>query len=194
MTRHLFTDAILETDRLRIRPYKLEDVNDLHRAVSGPTFYDYIPGETTPSLMEVENIIKWSISCCQKNTIEKIYKFNLGITLKETQEFIGFCGLGPYDLDPKQIELYYGISEKFTGQGLATEAARAVLQFGFDELQLDEIVTTVHPQNLASRRILEKVGFHYKLTLKNLTENDRAFEGYDYYAITKKSFKQLLKL
>lgn len=189
MTSHLFVDAILETDRLLIRPYKLDDVNQLHHAVSSQNFYKYIPGETIPSLSEIDNIIKWSISCCQKNTVEKIYKFNLGITLKDTQELIGYCGLGPYDLDQTLIELYYGISEEFTGQGLGSEAAHAVVQFGFAQLQLNEIVTTVHPHNLASVKILEKIGFQYKFTLNNLSEDDKAFEGYDYYAITRSAIK-----
>ncbi|MGO0059510.1 GNAT family N-acetyltransferase [Brevibacillus fluminis] len=178
---HLFRDARLETERLIIRPYKPEDARELWAAVSSPDFYAFIPGECTPTLEEIENVIKWSVSCCERNTKEKIVKFNLAIIEKETKQVIGYCGLGPYDVDPAQTELYYGIAESRSGQGIATEAARALVNFGFEVLELEEIVTTVHPENRASVRILEKVGFRYVDKLCNLPKELMEFDGYDYY-------------
>ncbi|MGE6257984.1 GNAT family N-acetyltransferase [Heyndrickxia sporothermodurans] len=178
----LFKNLSIETERLIIRPYQLEDTQDLFNAISDPHFYDYIP-ESPPSIKEVEDIIKWSMDCNNKNTIEKIYKLNLGIIFKETDCFIGFCGLGPYDLNPAKIEIYYGLNKDFRGKGLATEAAKALLDFGFSNLKLDEIVTTVFPQNVPSVRVLEKIGMTKQYSITNPPKGHNDFKGMDYYTI-----------
>jgi [ribosomal protein S5]-alanine N-acetyltransferase len=183
----LFTNLQIETERLFIRPYQLEDLHELFEAVSDPDFYTYIP-EGLPSLEEIEGIIKWSIDCNQKNSIEKLYKLNLVVIHKEFGKVIGFCGLGPYDLDASKVETYYGISKVFRGTGIATEAAKEVLRFGFDVLQLKEIVTTVFPENQASIHVLNKIGMKYRYTLKGLSAEYKDFEGYDYYTITREAY------
>lgn len=180
----IFQNLLIETDRLNIRPYKLDDTKDLYITVSDPHFYDFIP-ETPPSIKEVEEIIRWSIDCNNKNTLEKIYKLNLGIVYKEENRFIGFCGLGPCDLNPSKIEIYYGLNKDLRGKGLATEAAKALLKFGFCTLKLDEIVTTVFPQNVPSVRILEKIGMVKQYSITSPPKEHKDFQGMDYYTISK---------
>ncbi|KEK19267.1 hypothetical protein BAMA_23080 [Bacillus manliponensis] len=184
----MFTQLQLETERCIIRPYKEEDLYELFQVVSDANFYDYIP-EVAPSLQEVEGIIKWSIQCNQKNRLDKIYKLNLAIVHKELGKVIGFCGLGPYDIDASKVEVYYGVGKEFRGRGIATEATRAVLQYGFKTLKLDEIVTTVFPENRSSVAILHKLGMKYQYTLQNLSDEYKEFEGYDYYTLTGKEYK-----
>lgn len=184
----LFTQLRLETERCIIRPYREEDLHDLFHVVSDTNFYEYIP-ETTPSLQEVEGIIKWSIDCNRKNTMDKIYKLNLAVVHKEIGKVIGYCGLGPYDVDTSKVEIYYGIAKGFRGVGIATEAACAVLQYGFEVLQLDEIVTTVSPENHSSVAILHKLGMKYRYALKSLPKEHKEFEGYDYYSLSRKEYE-----
>ncbi len=179
-----FKSLLIETERLIIRPYQLEDTKDLFNTISEPNFYDYIP-ETPPTIKEVEEIIQWSMDCNNKNTLEKIYKLNLGIILKESNCFIGFCGLGPYDLDSTKIEIYYGLNIDFRGRGLTTEAAKVLVNFGFHTLRLDEIVTTVFPQNVPSVRILEKIGMTKQYSIISPPKEHIDFKGMDYYTITR---------
>jgi len=61
----IFKNLLIETERLIIRPYQLEDTKDLFNIISEPNFYDYIP-ETPPSLKEVGEIIQWSMDCNNK--------------------------------------------------------------------------------------------------------------------------------
>jgi RimJ/RimL family protein N-acetyltransferase len=72
--------------------------------------------------------------------------------------FLGWCGLFPLE-DSGLIELDYRYARTSWGQGIATEAGRAVLRHGFATLGLDPIVAVAHPDNLASRRVLAKLGF-----------------------------------
>lgn len=77
--------------------------------------------------------------------------------LKQTRSIIGFCGL-KYLPDLDAVDVGYRFLPEYWGQGLATEACTASLDFGFNTLHLDEILGLVLPRNVASIRVLEKVG------------------------------------
>ena len=79
--------------------------------------------------------------------------------LKQTQTIIGFCGL-KYLPDLDAVDVGYRLLPQYWGRGLATEACRASLTFGFATLQLDQIIGLVLPDNAASIRVLEKAGMH----------------------------------
>ena len=83
------------------------------------------------------------------------------VFLKESGEFIGTCGLEPYELNGPEVELGYRLCLKYWGQGYAAEAAVGVLRYGFSDLNLQKIIAFAVPQNRASLRILEKLGFRY---------------------------------
>ncbi len=72
---------------------------------------------------------------------------------------LGWCGLFPLE-ESGLIELGYRYVRAAWGRGIATEAAGAVLEHGFKALRLDPIVAVAHPDNLASLRVLDKLGFH----------------------------------
>jgi RimJ/RimL family protein N-acetyltransferase len=74
--------------------------------------------------------------------------------------FLGWCGIFPLE-DSGLIELGYRYRRAGWGRGIATDAARAVLAHGFGVLRLDPIVAVAHPDNLASRRVLGKLGFQH---------------------------------
>jgi RimJ/RimL family protein N-acetyltransferase len=81
--------------------------------------------------------------------------------LREERAFIGFIGLSIPDFDAPFtpcVEIGWRVAAQHWNQGLATEGAQAVLAQGFDSLHLDEIVSFTVPANLASRRVMEKIG------------------------------------
>lgn len=98
-----------------------------------------------------------------------------------TRTLVGFCGLQYLD-NTAEIEVGYRLARRFWGTGLATEAASASLNYGFDELGLDRIVAVVHPDNVASQRVVEKIGLLYV--------KDSRFYNADlrYYAITREQY------
>jgi ribosomal-protein-alanine N-acetyltransferase len=83
------------------------------------------------------------------------------IFLLNTGEHIGCCGLRPYDLAQDIYEIGVHIRSQQWGQGYATEAARGVIKFTFEELKAKALFAGHNPQNKASRGLLEKLGFHY---------------------------------
>ncbi|MDY7004547.1 MAG: GNAT family N-acetyltransferase [Cyanobacteriota bacterium] len=80
---------------------------------------------------------------------------------KIDNKMIGRCGLCFLDNTP-EIELGYLLNPAYWYQGLATEASKASLKYGFEELKLEKIVAVAQPENIPSRRVMEKVGMKYK--------------------------------
>ncbi|MFE8702276.1 GNAT family N-acetyltransferase [Cytobacillus sp. FJAT-54145] len=179
----MFVNAKIETDRLIIRPYIDEDAEPIFQMLQVPDHYKYIPDELPTSIQQVMRLIQWSKECNEKNTPEKIYKFNLAVLLKETGQFVGVCGLGPCDVKEGEIELYYEITREFQGKGFAKEAAQAIFEYGINRIGLKRIVTTVHPDNLASRAIIEGLGMEYVKDLDGLTGDLEEHNGYRFYQI-----------
>ncbi|MFE3576256.1 GNAT family N-acetyltransferase [Lysinibacillus sp. NPDC059133] len=178
----MFLNLHIETERLVIRPYALTDLDELYTVVSEPNFYQFIP-EDVPSRDDVQRVIEWSIQCNQKNTPTKIYKLNLAIVDRVSQKLIGYCGLGPDDIKETEVEIYYGISEVYRGQGISYEAAQALLSYAFHKIGLYKVIAVVHPENVASLRIVDKLGMSYKYTYNHLKSELKDFEGLHHYAI-----------
>ena len=74
---------------------------------------------------------------------------------------VGACGLRPRRVEERVPELGYHLRPEFWGQGLAVEAARAAIEFGFGRLGAKAIFAGHHPENAASRRVLLKLGFYF---------------------------------
>lgn len=182
----MFINAKIETERLILRPLIKEDVIPIFRMATEPGHFTYQPDLPPKDVKEIESLIEWSKNCNQKNTPEKIYKFNLAFVLKETLETIGIGGLGPHDIDSQATEIYYGIQEVYQGRGLSTEAAKAILDYGMNTIGLKKVIATVHPENTASKKIIEKLGMKHKKTLSGLTGENSNYNAYLLYNIQMK--------
>jgi RimJ/RimL family protein N-acetyltransferase len=74
---------------------------------------------------------------------------------------IGYCGLRPLPEEARVLELMYSLRPGFWGLGLATEAARAALDWGLDALAIDEVIGLCRPDNEASGRVMQKLAMAY---------------------------------
>lgn len=83
------------------------------------------------------------------------------VVLKETAELTGWCGLQFLD-ELDETEVLYLLGEDYWGKGYATEAALATVEYAFEVADLACLIGIVHPQNIASRRVLEKIGMLFK--------------------------------
>jgi [ribosomal protein S5]-alanine N-acetyltransferase len=79
--------------------------------------------------------------------------------LLRTEEFVGAGGLRPYRSEPRVYELGFHLQPEYWGRGLAEEAGRAVVRFGFEQLGAASLFAGHHPENVASERVLRKLGF-----------------------------------
>ncbi len=165
----------LETERLTIRNWLQEDVGSytiLSKDVGYTCFSP--PGRfliSTPE--EARERIQERVDLFDRRKLGKFPVF-----LKATGEFIGTCGMEPFELEGRsEVELGYRLCLKHWGRGYAQEAAVAILQYGFGPLNCERIMAFVLPQNRASVKILEKLGFNY---LREFMHNDLSHRLYEY--------------
>ncbi len=146
----------LETTRLRLRPFVADDLNELHRFWTDPDVRRYLWDDLTISRDQAEaEIVK---------SIESFNSRGFGfwsLFFKENNaDLIGFCGLRVFGA-PDEIEILYGIHPSHWRKGLATEAAEAILNFGFQVCRLPKIYAGADSPNSASFRVMEKLGMTY---------------------------------
>ena len=145
---------VLATDRLRLRLWRDDDLQPWVRLNADPAVTRYLPGpvseEAARAFFAAQNALFARHGCCY-----------FAAELKETGELAGFVGLKYQDFDTPFApchEIGWRLASACWGRGLATEGARAVLRLGFDTLGLHEIVSFTVPDNLPSRRVMERLG------------------------------------
>ena len=142
----------LTTARLTLRPFAAADAGPLHRILAQDQVLRYFPRPDPPDMARVEQLISGQLRHWEEH--------GLGwwaVEPAEGDELLGWCGLQHLP-ETGEVEVGYLVSRPHWGQGLATEAARAALRFGFETCGLRSIVGIVHPENVASQRVLEKSG------------------------------------
>ena len=133
------------------------DARPLHERVFGdPDVMRFIPRGASPSLERTRATIERFIAH------EREQGFGLwAVELKETGELIGDAGLFLVEGTGPEVEVAYHFGKESWGQGYATEAAVACIDFGFRECGLTEIIAICYPEHVASRRVMEKAGMTY---------------------------------
>jgi len=149
---------ILETQRLVLRHQVLADLDDLWALYCDPEITKYIP-DAPRSRAEAQEELEWHM-----HGHPKYPELRLWATIhKETGKFIGRCGLLPWEIDGQhEIEVAYTIARAYQGQGLGSEAAQAILQYGFDKLNLSRLICVIDAENIASQRVAKKIGMTFE--------------------------------
>lgn len=150
----------ITTARLRFRPFTLADVDALHLIWTDPDVRRYLWDDKVISRETAEEVVRASLASFQEHR----FGFWTLRLLATEATIIGFCGLRFFD-DPPEIEVMYGVTPTHWGQGLATEAAKAVLRYGFEELHLPKIWGGADAPNVASICVLQKLGMTYEKTV-----------------------------
>ena len=145
---------ILETKRLLLRRQAPEDLEALWALYQNPEITKYIP-DAPKTYEEAKAELEWFVNGHPRHP-----ELGLWATIhKETGRFVGRCGLLPWTIEGQhEIEVAYSLAQDFWGQGLATEAAQGIVQYGFEKLNLSRLICLIDPANVASQRVAEKIG------------------------------------
>lgn len=169
---------MIETDRLILRRFTLDDLDAFSLINADPVGMRYIGSGVPQSKEQTRERLAAILNHW------RCHGFGLlAVVYKDNSAMIGFCGLQFLD-NTDEIEVGYRLARSYWGRGIATEAAAASLMYGFCELRLDRIVAVVHPDNLASQRLLEKIGLRY--------EKEAHYYNIDvkYYAISQQEYER----
>lgn len=146
---------VIEAERIFLKEWLLEDFHHFKPIATNPLVMKYIGTGEIWSDERIQRFIDNNIA------LYKQYGFCLwALIYKETQNLIGFCGLSP--LSPHEMEIGWWLAPEYWRKGLATEAARAVMLYGFEDLNLLRIVSIAQPPNQRSIRVMEKLGMHFE--------------------------------
>ena len=168
----------LETERLLIRAFRLEDLDVIHHILDIELRTADFGSEQVKTREERERWLQWTV--LGYDELARLYQPPYGdraIVLKSTRQVIGACGfvpsLGPFGHLPSlhaasqdalahlyspEFGLYYALSPAYQRQGYATEAAQALINYAFTQLHLKRIVATTTSGNVASIGVMRKVG------------------------------------
>ena len=167
----------IETARLRLRVPVPEDADPLSSIWSDPEVTKFIPIILFRTKDEIKEFIPLTVQRWEERGFGLFSVVN-----KENDTMIGYCGL-QFLNGTGEVEIYYGFSKDAWDNGFATEAARAVLRYGFEKVKLDHIAGVTQPENTASQKVLEKIGLEKQPETRKFYENDCA-----YYTASKENY------
>lgn len=153
-------NVVIETERLLLRTFTIEDAALIYELNSDPEVTRYT-GDPIDSIEKAKEVL-------EKTILPQYALYNYGrwaVHLKSSMEFIGWCGLKNRPerrgSDDYWIDLGYRFKKIFWSKGYATEAAFSSIKYGFQVLKLKRIIGAAMPGNQASIRVLENCGMTF---------------------------------
>ncbi len=149
----------IETARLWLRSYTLDDLDELAVILSNPEVMRYSPrGPIAKEKVKAvtQEILEYFINHWQQHS------FGVwAVVEKTTCKLLGHCGLN-FLPNSSEVEVLYRLEQAYWNQGIATEATKASLRYGFESVKLEHIVAITVPEHKASQRVMEKAGLKYE--------------------------------
>lgn len=174
----------IDTERLTLRRFKYTDNEDMLKYwISYPEIQSLYGEPVYSTNQEVKKLLDKYI-----NSYKKDDYYRWAVILKETNECIGQIAYFLVDDNNHFAEIEYCIGKSFQKKGLATEAAKAVIEYGFNKINLHKVQICHKSINMPSRRVIEKCGFIYEATLRDFFYDDGKYTDRLYYSILKDEY------
>jgi [ribosomal protein S5]-alanine N-acetyltransferase len=166
----------LETKRLVLRSFRANDADAMAQLFANPGFMRFSLGvftERQKTIDFIEKVMGWDRAGMPSQ---------FAVVPRDESSVIGYCGCHHHPEVPGEVEIGYRLHPDYWNRGLISEAARAVRDYGFEDLQLPRVISLIHPENIPSRRIAEKNGMK--------VEKEITFRGFPtlVYAITREQW------
>ena len=160
---------VIETPRLILRHFTLNDVEDLTAIHNDPIVMEFYPRKRTyeETKQQVERIIDYN----------RQHGWGLWATVyKANNKFIGRCGLKSWVVNGcPEIEIGYMSAKEYWRQGLATEAAIAIKNYGFEKIGCNRLISLIDHGNIASQKVALKTGMTYEKDVQMWGKNLRLY-------------------
>lgn len=143
----------LQTERLTLRRLMVSDALDMFEYSKNPEVTRYLTWDAHPDVMYTREYLQYLGTHYNVGDF-----FDWGVILTSEDKMIGTCGFTRFDYNNNSGEIGYVINPAYRGQGIADEAVRTVMQFGFETLKLNRIEAKFMEGNTASLRVMEKTG------------------------------------
>lgn len=149
-----FEQLTIDTPRLHLRPLCLDDADAILRIRSNPDVMRYMPSAPWTELAQATAMVERDKAAMLKGDFVR-----LGLIRKTDNFFLGSCILFHLDDGCRRAEIGYEMDAAVWGQGYMQEALVALLNYGFNEMNLNRVEADIVPHNLGSAKTLERLGF-----------------------------------
>ncbi len=185
MLNHIGTQ-IIETDRLILRQFKYSDDDAMLKYwIADENIQSLYSEPVYTTKEEVKELLDKYISSYQKNDY-----YRWAIISKDNNECIGQIAFFLVDSKNNFAEIEYCIGSDFQCRGLATEATKAVIKYGFEKIRLHKIQICHKSINIPSKRVIEKCGFHFEGTLRDFFYMNGEYVDRLYYSVLESEYFQ----
>ena len=178
------TFPILETEHLVLRDIRLSDAADIYAFAGDPVVQQWDGGPVT----DIASVAEWIEKDCAAAADWKAFVW--GITLKPSDTVIGRVSLGSWAKHNNHAEVGYDLAQAYWRQGIGSEAVWAVVRFAFDVLHLHRVQAFPTLDNVASVRLLEKLGFVHEGTNREiLLMDDGLYHSVGQYSMLEHEYR-----
>ena len=161
---NLFT---IDCGEIILQEFRIEDVDAIYEITSQPEVYEFLPDWRSTREQRLDWVTNYEIPSNKEflSAIPNISGQNylkLGMVLKETGEFIGFCTTGmKEELSEPNREIAFAISKHYRNRGYTTKAVKGLVNYLFENSDVELLNTVVLPHNVSSNKVIQKCGFHF---------------------------------
>lgn len=180
-SKHSFPE--IETERLNLGPHKAVDVPGILKLYQCQDNLRYFGMEPFSTLQEAEDQLSWYQSNQAENT-----GMHFALRHSDSADIIGFVHLYDYDSTHQRCEIGYMITREFSGRGLMTEGIRVVLNWIFDNTDVNRIEAYCDPRNPGSEKILEKLGFQKEGVFREYEKEGTDFVPIHFWALIRRDW------
>ena len=174
---------ILETEHFYLRKINTDDIPVIFEYGSNPNVSKQVSWETHQTVADTRAFVDMIVEGYEQGT-----KALWGMELKSTGKLVGTIDFVTIQERHRKAEIGYVLSEDCWGKGYMTEAARRIISFGFEELQLERIQARCFVENEGSARVMEKVGMSFEGTMRNAMFAKGKFHDLKMFAIVSEDY------
>lgn len=150
-------DIHIDSDSFAMQPLQASDLDALAAIWSDPEVTQFLPCRGVPISREQT---ERSLQSFLDHWRQRGYGV-WAIVEKNSSQMVGYCGLRYLD-ELNEVEVLYGLARSCWGKGMTTKAVKATVFYGFNATKMNKLIVMTLPDNFASRRVAEKVGFQYE--------------------------------
>lgn len=173
----LLAETELHTKRLYLRKMKVSDASSLFSIWSDPDVTKFMNVSSFTHENQAKEMIELLDGLTHAN---EAIRFSI-IEIESTQ-IIGSCGYNSLDFENAKAEIGYDLAKAFWGKGYATEAVDSLVEYAFTALDFNRIEAKVHPDNMNSIKILQKLNFTFEGTLRQTERLNGEFYDLEVYS------------
>lgn len=144
------------TGRLCLKPFTIDETDEIHRLWIDPDVRRYLWDDQVISHKQATEAVAESVRLYEQDGLGL-----WSVRLPDDESLAGFCGYWFFH-DPPELQLLYSLAPTHWNKGLATEAARAMIRYGFEEKSFASVIASADAPNLASLQVLEKIGLRFE--------------------------------